>query len=618
MRSPTCLGVAARKLVLVTSLLAGGILHAADPVAEGPVIELPKFVVTDSRELPPPESWRYATIPGFEILSSASDRTTKRLVRDFQMFREALDIIWPMPAKMNTPVALILCSKGPQFGPFLPDKLKSGPETATVSVSLKGHNQSAIVIDLASSVINLTSLDMDVTNTSSGVDPTQFSVEHNKQLYREYVRYLLSKSEPRLPAWFEEGMAQIIMAMQFTPGWIEFGKVEDPNTVSAAAGMVAQANASMAQAASAAGDDPTSDASVLAGAPAEDRDFNAALQRRALMSMDKLFAVSHEAPEAANPLGNNTWAKQCYAFVHMCLYGEQGKWRKPFSEFLFRSTQQPVTEALFKECFKMSYKDMTMQLRGYIQFTSYKSLIVRAKDHHDFLKASDVTLRDATPAEVGRIKGRAMILAGHIDAARTELIAPYIRGERDPQLLAALGEIERMGNKDDRARKFLAAAVAGKTTDPEAYLTLARYRFADAEAAATAAKKPFSLEQVQEIGQLLVAARRLPPASPATYELFADTWAHCVARPQRQEITILVEGVQLFPRDLRLVYVTAALAGDAGMADTALSLVEHGLKVAADPATKARFEHLKTVLPPVPAAPTTAPTTVAPKADKSS
>ena len=37
-------------------------------VAEQPIIELPKFEVTDSRVLPAPEKWRYAAIPGFEVL----------------------------------------------------------------------------------------------------------------------------------------------------------------------------------------------------------------------------------------------------------------------------------------------------------------------------------------------------------------------------------------------------------------------------------------------------------------------------------------------------------------------------------------------------------------------
>lgn len=36
-----------------------------------PIVELPTVIVSDNRELPPPESWRYAEIPGFEILSNA-------------------------------------------------------------------------------------------------------------------------------------------------------------------------------------------------------------------------------------------------------------------------------------------------------------------------------------------------------------------------------------------------------------------------------------------------------------------------------------------------------------------------------------------------------------------
>ena len=65
------------------TLAAARAADDAAVAAAGPVVELPKFVVTDSRELPPPESWRYATMPGFEILSNASDKATQRLLRDF-------------------------------------------------------------------------------------------------------------------------------------------------------------------------------------------------------------------------------------------------------------------------------------------------------------------------------------------------------------------------------------------------------------------------------------------------------------------------------------------------------------------------------------------------------
>src|SRR5204862_5070110 len=158
------------------------------------------------------------------------------------------------------------------------------------------------------------------------------------------VRYLMSASEPRSPAWLEEGLSQIIMKMQFDKRWIEFAKLEDPNTISAQAANVQAINALGA------GEDGA-DSIALPGAPAEDRDFAAALRRKALVKMDKFFAVTHDSPEALNPLGNNRWAKQAYAFVHLCLYGyphkgpngaAEGKYTRAFTTFIARSVREPV------------------------------------------------------------------------------------------------------------------------------------------------------------------------------------------------------------------------------------------------------------------------------------
>jgi len=98
----------------VALALAAGALAvnaSAAEVAPGPVVELPKFEVTDSRLLPPPESWRYAQIPGFEILSRISERETKRFVRDFMLLQEVINMIMPVLLRGSTPVptARILC-----------------------------------------------------------------------------------------------------------------------------------------------------------------------------------------------------------------------------------------------------------------------------------------------------------------------------------------------------------------------------------------------------------------------------------------------------------------------------------------------------------------------------
>lgn len=573
--------------------VAGWSTETAPAAAERP-IELPKFVVTDSRELPPPESWRYATMPGFEILSNAPDKATQRLLRDFTMFRQALGYVWKVPDLPSRPTALIICGRGAKFDAFIPaGKYDAG--TARASLFLKRGDQAAIVIDLQATTLNVLSDEVD--DPATGVNSSEVQVDHDKQLYREYVHYLLSKAEPRLGAWFEEGLCQIIMRMKFDRRYIEFARIEPFNTVSAQAALTADLNTALSA------EDP--DATLLAGAPAEDRDFNAALAQKALVPFEKFFAVQHDSPEALNPLGNNRWAKQAYAFVHMCLYGRGGRYQKAFGTFLVRSAREPVTEALFKDCFNLSYARMLDELRGYIEFTDYEAKEYRSKVDA-IVPPPPLALRDATQSEIGRIKGETILLAGHTASARTELIAPYIRGERDPQLLAALGLFEHSAGEDDRARKFLQAAIDARVARPDAYLELARLRYADASTRPAAPGGQFSPEQTQAVISLVTTGHTQSPPLAPLYELAADTWMRSVANPRREDVAVLIEGVRNFPTRLRLVYQTASLCARAGMVPQAHALVGHALSVGPDAATRARFEELKATLPPdssTPAAP---------------
>jgi hypothetical protein len=574
-----------------------------------PVVELPKFVVKDTRELPPPESWRYATIPGFELLTNASDKATQRLLRDFDMFRQALAQVWPLPNRATRPAFLIICGRGNKFDAFIPEG-KIVPDAGMASLFLKQGEQAAIVIDFQATTLNVLNID-GADDAATGTDSGTIQIEHDKQLYREYVRYLLSRNEPRMPAWFEEGLSQIIMKMEFDRRWIQFAKLEDPNTVSTQAAMIADLNATSAAAGEGA------DAMALPGAPAEDRDFPAALRRRALVPLDRFFAIKHDSSEATNVLGNNVWAKQAYAFVHMCLYGEHGKYQKPFMKFLQRAQREPVTEEMFKECFRfskgkgkdgtetfreMSYKDMLMAIRSYCDFTVYEAKEYRAKEDV-IIPPPPLALREATQSEIGRIKGEALILAGHTKAAHTELSAPYIRGERDPELLASLGLYERKYGEEERARKFLEAAYTSKAKRPEALLELARFRFADATAKPAGTDGHFSEAQVKNIVAPLLVARQQPPHLPALYELVGDTWLRADAKPRREDAQVVIDGAILFPTRLKLVYEGAVIASEAGELKPAHALTDHGIKYAPDANVKKRFEDLKASLPPAPAEP---------------
>ncbi|MBI5768634.1 MAG: hypothetical protein HZA93_12620 [Verrucomicrobia bacterium] len=580
---------------LALSLVEGRVLaqDPQQPINEKPV-EMPVYTVTDTRELPPPEKWNYARIEGFEVLSNASEKGTLRLVRDFQRYSQAIGFVWPGVQRPSAvPAMLIICGKGGKFDQFMPAGERL-PDRAMASLSLRNKEQAAIVIDYEAKLINLVTPEGTAATTAASIaaaaagpdaatgpggDPG-FEVDAYQQLYREYIRFLLASVQPRSPAWFEEGIAQLFQRMEFDKTSIVVGKLDDPNAIS-----VTQA---------------ALDAAGNGGvAPQEDLTFNAALAKRGLLKMEEIFAVTHDSDVARNPLGS-TWAKQSAAFVHWGLYGDQGKNQKQFVTFISRIAREPLTEALFKECFKQSYKDMVMTLRGYIEFTNYKIAGLQTKKGEKLPEPPPVTLREATEAEIGRIKGEALLLAGHKAAARLAMIAPYIRGERDPQLVASIGLVERVLGDDAKARKFLEAAVGAKAVRPRAYLELARLRYAEGLAKPLAEGK-LDANQTAAVLTPLFTARTQPPPLPEVYELVADAWLHCVLAPAAGHLAVIDEGVRMFPRNTHLVYADASLKAKAGLVADAHALVGLGLRVAPDDDTRAKFEKLKAALPPAPA-----------------
>lgn len=553
--------------------------------AEETPIELPVYTVTAERELPRPEQWSYARIEGFEVLSGIPAGATRKLAGDFQNFSYALDLVWPGMRPDNTsPAKLVICGQSRKFDELLPDNLRQAERTLT-SFHLRDREQAVIVLDHQTKYLTLVNAE-DPTALSGGDAPASsaeatapfFAPDAYQQLYREYIRYLLSaRNAPPMP-WLAEGLSQLLMNLHISANEISVGKVEDPRAQAAEpTGLVENA---------------------APAAPAQDRDFNAALGKSRLMPMDELFAMAADSNAAR--LSRGLWAKQCYAFVHWGLYGDFGKHQKEFITFIQRLDREPPSEGLFKECFKQGYAEMLQSLRTHIEFTRFKFAGVRADKGQKIPWPAAPTVREATQAEVGRLTGDVLRLAGHPAEARTALITAYRRGERDPALLAALGEAEANGGDLVKARKLLEAAAAAKTVRPWAYLALARLRLTEAGAKPEGGNGKLSPRQTAGVLEPLFTARSLPPSLPETYELIAETWTACASSPGPAQLAVLDEGVRLFPRHAALVYADAALQAKAGQVTRADSLIRLGLRVTTDAGLRAKFESLKAGLPAAP------------------
>ena len=562
-------GLCACALLLSALVPQSGL--ADEPAAVGPTVELPKLTVTESAGLPELESWRYARITGFEALSNASDRETKRLLADFLKFQQAVRLAWPAPTKPLAASTLILCGRDRKFDAFIPAKLRTN-ESPVPSLFLRNREQIAIVVDLEARRVEISDPQAALLNNAPSVE---YEIDAYRQLYREYIHYLLSQGEVRQPAWLEEGLAQIVMDIELTDRTLILGKIETYRGSATGGSPLAAED---------------TDATV-ANAVVGEKPFNMVLQHRSLLRLDRFFAITHEDEEARQPLGNTLWAKQAYAFVHFCLFGEKLQYKEALATFVGRLAREPASEELFKECFKVSYTEMTKQLRGYILYTKHKYQKYPITDG-DRVTPDSVVLNDASPAQIGLLKGDAFRLAAHPEAALTEYRASYIRGAREPALLAGLADVQP---DSALARRFNDEAVRTGVKQPSAYVTQARARLTEFKADPGPDGK-LTPTQMSAVLTPLFKARNFPPPLPDTYELIAEAWAASSVPAKPEHLGVLDEGVRQFPRNSELLYRTAQLHQQAGATPTALAITQLGLRFATDPAAKARLEEFQSTL----------------------
>ena len=572
------------------------------PAAKNEIVELPRYVVTGERVLPLPESWRYTTMPGYEILSNAYDRTTKRFLKDFQFLQQSIRIIWPtlISQKPSVPTLIVLCARGDSFSVFVPEKRDPDIFITPTSIFVEDKERGAIVIDYGATEM-LTTSGFFVTS-----DPYQ-------QFYRQYSRFLMRRANNNkpIPPWLEEGLARIFTTIDFTKKSIEFGKLAEGG-VSAdgsidAGGFSDGASSDFFD--NVMPNEVLSMTSMQGGTPIQgvaademqsqedSENVLSEAEARMIAMLSKFGHISSLKeifnPSPDKPLAN--WSRQCFAFVHMCLYGHGKKYQKAFLEFAKRAMAGEVDETDFKECFERSYKQMEVILRGYVEEPQYVSIIAKAKPGQTLFDAiQPVEMREATQAEIGRIKGEVLRLAGHNDESRQALIVPYYRRERDAGLLASLGLLESLEGNTDRARRFLEAAAKDNVTRPRAYAALARLRLDEALASPAAPGGRLSTAQTASVLEPLFTARGQPPPMEEVYALIGETWMKSVAKPQPANLEVMMEGAALFPRNIEIIHRAAALHVQHGDPESAALLVKLGIKMsAANPAYKKDFDALQ-------------------------
>lgn len=580
-------------------------LRAAPALDE--VVKLPEFKVASERPLPPREEWKYVKVANFEVLSSVSDRLTKQFVKDLREFQIVLGAVAPhMLIRAEQPVMVILCGKSGQFAK-LTEKVENRSERGRAAALVRDGEIASIVIDYQAHGA------VEEFTLWAGFNLfARQEVHTTSEFIRQYIHLALSQSTPRVPAWVAEGMANVYADIDYTNKWIEVGKPTSFRTeyTVSSGGSYGGSYASTFGYSSLdnyGGFGPGFGGYNSFGGYSGFNGYNGIMQPytervmyypMAIMPFEKMFAVDYDSPTFKGGSSSDSlsqWRKQVTAFLHMCVYGRKGKYAKAYMDFARRSTKEPVTEALFKECFGKTYKQMALELRSYTEFTDYKGTVYKPTNKKEtvFGVVPAIAVRPATDGEIGRIKGETMRLGGQDEAARTEFVYAYLRGNRDPELLGSLGLMARQRHDDARAKTYLEAVAEAPATipRPRAYLELARLRYAQIQSAN--GNRPLNEQQLIEVFTPLFAAHALPQQLAENYLEIAKMWKHTTYIPKRDHLAVLEKGMRLFPRNGNMAVATADLLITYGYKADAAAIVQRTLDSTDDPKLKAHMEELR-------------------------
>jgi hypothetical protein len=289
-----------RFLLLVVVSLSAFRVSAETSVVD-PAIKLPPYPVRGDMVPRPRESWRHAQIGEFEVLSSLGEKQTTEFATGLWKFQDLFRESFPLVKNFQQlPITLVICGSHGKFDELVPEARTA--TTARGSYFAADSDESVIVVDLqpndtlpsagmtSAEVMAANSGGQDMDNIESAT--ANVALNGDQLLRREYIHFTLSRFNPRPPVWFAEGIAQLYCRLEADKDTYQFGDLN---------GILVQF-----------------------------------FEQRQLMPMAKFFAVTYDSPEFITPV-NGTFPAQALAFIHLCLYQNQGKLQKPLFELVRRA-----------------------------------------------------------------------------------------------------------------------------------------------------------------------------------------------------------------------------------------------------------------------------------------
>lgn len=493
------------------------------------------LAVVESAADPLPElraRWRYTRVAGLEVLSDCPDSTTRAYVQCVLQGMPLINLPRAFSPGPRLPQPLILTER------FLDDELAPPGSPPTLNALRVSH----------AGLIPSDARDSDVWVTRVGLahwSPIKSTLEVS-HLPLRWVPWLLRGRTPRLPPWAEAGFAAIYGA--------------DESAINKSGFFV----------------------QLWAGQATLAAIRDAAGRPERLPPVAELFAegMGLDGPAAAR------WRAHTALFVRWGLMRTDSKPEK-FWEFLARACTEPASESLLRGTLGVDHAQLQVQLAALLERALVEPVTLRAPE---LATMPTVALRPATRAEICRIEGEWLRLTAetlrtshpdlraiYLARARRVLSHAYDAGDREPQLVAALGLCLFDAGELAAARRVLSEAHAAGAPRPLAMRVLARLELAEADRAPAGADRLHGAEQTLAVLRPLLAARQLPPSDAETCRLMTEAWAKSEASPTRVQLAELMDAAKPYPRESALHLEIARLAVRHGFHEEAAQVADRGL-----------------------------------------
>lgn len=522
-----------------------GAAPGADAPAAEPIVELPPLIVADSAGARP---WRYAAIDGVEVLSRCDDAITCDWLQRHQRLTELFALVLPPDLQFRTrmPVTIILVDAA------------ATPALSATLVRQFGRDGAAPAAGGPHIRLlpNLELGDVDALTSFAIVDPRVFDADR-LGFAPEHLQMLLRLRVPPLPPWLVEGYAALLAELQFREKTVELPALQWTTY---------------------------SETERLRSDPEAPR---------RLLSAEEFFNRPVPPDDAA------LHQLQAKLFIRWCVSDPERRlalWR-------FVTDPAPVSDATLRRWFGLGFSDwrdvlsdtLPAALRRPVEFGPAK-----------LAKLPVVKVRDATPAEVGRMKGewerlaarfvrqrQPRFVAQYVELARRTLQAAQEAAGPEPRLCAVRGLLEADAGDLVAARPFLELAGAAGRSRPRVHAELAAFRLADAlesERDKSGLITPGQAEVV--LDELRRAQEQLPPLAQVEV-LRLETWLRVGVVFDAPRIAAADAAVARFPASLPLLYFAALAHRRAGDLSGALALADRALAFDLAPRAREQFVQLR-------------------------